>query len=123
MDSLNLKPVVAAGDALYDSIFQPQVVHEAAGTVIVGPFLNNDQLLYAIGLSAFVIPMAVLIILINAIVARMIAKAVNPFLLPNFDVVRFAAFGQNPGFEIADGDQADAAPEACCPCVGKSKYR
>jgi hypothetical protein len=121
MNSINSKPIIAAFNPFDDSIFQSQVVHEAAGTVIVSPFLDNDQLFYAIGLSAFVITITVLIILINSIVARMIAKAVNPFLLPNFDVVRLAAFGQHPGFEIADGDQADAAPEAGCPCVGKSE--
>jgi hypothetical protein len=90
--------------------------------VIVSPFLDNDQFSYAVRLSASVIPMAVFKILINSIVARMMVKAVNPFLLPNFDVIRFTAFCQYPGFEIADGDQAYATPEACCPCVGKSKY-
>jgi hypothetical protein len=98
------------------------VVHEAAGTVIVRPFLDNNQLSYAVGLSAFVVPVAVFIVLINSIIARMMVKAVNPFLLPNFDVVRLTAFSQHPGLEIADGDQADTASEACGPGVGKSKY-
>jgi len=118
-----LIPIIAAFNPFDDSIFQSQVVHEAAGTVIVSPFLDNDQLLYAIGLSAFVIPVVVLIILINSIIARMMLKAINPFLLPDLDMVRFAAFGQHPGFKIADGNQADAAPEAGCPSVGKSEYR
>ncbi len=48
--------IIAAFNPFDDSIFQSQVVHEAAGTVIVGPFLDNDQLLDAIGLAAFVIP-------------------------------------------------------------------
>ena len=121
INSMNSIPIIAAFNPFDDSIFQSQVVHEAAGTVIVGPFLDNDQLLYAIGLSAFVIPVVVLIILINSIIARMMLKAINPFLLPDLDMVRFAAFGQHPGFKIADGNQADAAPEAGCPCVGKSK--
>ncbi len=122
MNSMNSKSIITASNPFDDSIFQSQVVHEAAGTVIVSPFLDNDQLLYAIGLSAFVIPIAVLIIFINSIVARMMVKAINPFLLPDLDMVRFAAFGQHPGFKIADGNQADAAPEAGCPCGGKSKY-
>ena len=122
IDSINSKSIITAFNPFDDAVLQSQVVHEAAGAVIVSPFLDNDQFLYAIGLSAVVIATVVLIVLINSIVARMMSEAVYPFLLPNFDVVRFAAFGQHPGFEIADGDQAHATPEACCQCVGKSKY-
>ena len=107
---------------LHDAVFQSQVVHEAAGAVIVSPFLDNDQFLYAIGLSAVVIATVVLIVLIDSIVARMMSEAVYPFLLPNFDVVRFTAFGQHPGLEVAEGNQADAAPDAGCHCRGKSKH-
>ena len=108
---------------LHDTIFQSQVVHEAARPVIVSPFLDNNQLPNAVGLSAIIVTIAVLKIFKDSIIPWMMVKAVNPFLLPKFDVVRCTAFSQHSGFEIADGDQADAAPEAGCPCLGKSKYR
>lgn len=108
---------------LHDTIFQPQMVHEAAGSVIVCPFLDNNQLPDAVRLPAIVIPIAVLKIFKDPIIAWMMVKAVNPFLLPKFDVVRCAAFSQHPGFEIADGNQADAAPQAGGPCLGQRKYR
>ena len=122
LNSINSKPVLAAFNPFDDSIFQPKVIHKTTGAVIVGPFFHNNQFLDAIGLAVFVVATFVLIILINSIITRMLVKAINPFLLPNFDVVRFAAFGQHPGLKIADGDQTNAAPETCCPCVGKSKY-
>ena len=108
---------------LHDPIFQPQMVHEAAGPVIVCPFLDNNQLPDAVGLPAIVGPMAVLKIFKDSIIAWMMVKAVNPFLLPKFDVVRCAAFSQHPGFEITDGDQAHTAPQARGPCLGQRKYR
>ncbi len=122
MNSINSKPIITAFNPFDDSIFQSQVVHETAGTVIVSPFLDNDQLLDAIGLSAVVIPIAVIIILINSIVARMMLKAVNPFLLPDFDMVRYAAFGQHPCLEIAGSYQTNTTPETGGICVGKRKY-
>ena len=107
------KAIVTALDVPHDAIFQSQVVHEATGTMIVGPFLHNDQLPDAIGFSVFVIPVAVLIIFINSIIARMMAETVDALFLPNFDMVRFTAFGQHPCPEIAGSYQTNTTPEAC----------
>ena len=107
-----LKPIVPALDMLYHAVFQSQVIHEASGTVIVGPFLHKDQLADAVGLSVFVIAAAVLVILIDSIGARMMAEFVDPLFLPDLDLVRFTAFGQHPRLEIANGYQADTTAEA-----------
>ena len=107
-----LKPIIAALNPSDDAVFQSQVIHEASGTMIVGPLLDKYQLPDAIGLSVFVIPAAVLVILINSIVARMAAEFVDTFFLPNLDMVRFAALGQHPRFKITNGYQADTTAEA-----------
>ena len=99
-----LIPIITAFDAPDDAVFQPQVIHEATGPVIVGPFLYNDQFPDAIGFSMLVIPVAVFIILINSIISRMMVKPLDMLFLPNLDMVRFTAFGQDPGLKIANGD-------------------
>ena len=117
-----LIPIIAAFDASNDAIFQSQVVHEASGAMIVGPLLDKYQFPDTIGLSVFVISVAVLVILVNSIVARMIAEFVDPFFLPNLDMVRFAAFSQHPRFKITNGDQANAAAEAGSMGAGEGGY-
>lgn len=101
---LFLIAIITAFDASDDAIFQSQVVHEAPGTMIVGPFLHQDQLADAIGLTVFQIPLAVLIIIINSIIARVVAETVDPFFLPDLDMVRFTAFGQHLRLIIPDGN-------------------
>ena len=59
---------------LHDAIFQPQVIHEAPGTVIVGPLLHNDEFSDAIGFFIPVTAVAVLEIFIDAVVSRMASK-------------------------------------------------
>ena len=115
------KTVITTSDMPHDAIFQSQVVHESSGTVIVGPFLHKDQLPDAIGLAVFVIAVAVLVILINSIVARMIAEPIDAFFLPNLDMVRFTAFSQHPRFKITNGYQADTTAEAGGVCAAESK--
>jgi len=117
-----LIPIIAAFDASNNAIFQSQVVHEASGAMIVGPLFHKNQLPDAIGLFVFVIAVAVLVILIDSIVARMMPEPVDTFFLPNLDMVRFAAFSQHPGFEITNGDQADPAAEAGSMGAGESGY-
>ena len=117
-----LKPIITAFNSPYDAIFQSQVVHEASGTVIVSPLFHKNQLPDAIGASVFVIAGAVLVILVNSIIARMVAEPVDTFFLPNLDMVRFAAFGQHPRFKITNGDQADPAAEAGSMGAGESGY-
>ena len=97
---------------LHDAVFQPQVIHEASGTVVVSPLLHEDEFADAIGLFMTVLAATVIEIFIDAIISRMAVKFVNAFFLPGFDMVRFTAFGQYAGFIIANGYQADAAPEA-----------
>ena len=70
-------------------------------------------------LSVFVIAVAVLVIFINPIVARMVAEFGDMFLLPGFDVVRSTAFGQHPCLEITHGYQADPTAEAGAMGAGK----
>jgi hypothetical protein len=53
----------------------------------------------------------------------MIVKPVNAFLLPDLDVVRFAAFSQHPRFNITNGDQTDPAAEAGSMGAAESGYR
>ena len=64
---------------------------------------------------------AVFVILVNSIVARMIVKPVNAFLLPSLDMVRFAAFSYHPRFKITNGDQADPTADAGSMRVGESE--
>jgi hypothetical protein len=107
-----LKPIVPTLDMLYNAVFQSQVIHEASGAVIVGPFLHKNQFSDAVGLSVFVIAVAVLVILIDSIGARMMAEFIDPFFLPGLDMVRFTAFGQHPCFKVTNGYQADTTPQA-----------
>jgi len=121
MNSIKSKPIIAAFNPFDDAIFQSQVVHEATGAVIVGPLLDKYQFPDAIGLSVFVISVAVLVILIDSIIARMFVKPVNAFLLPDLDMVRFAAFSYHPRFKITNGDQADSTAETGSMRVGESE--
>jgi hypothetical protein len=95
-------PVIAAGDAPDDSVFQPQVVQEPGGAVVVGPLFHNDQLSDAIGRTGSFIRMHILIIFIYPIISRMMAETVDSFLLPDLNVIRFTTFGQNPVFVVPD---------------------
>jgi hypothetical protein len=123
INSINSIPIIAAFDVSDDAIFQSQVIHEASGSMIVGPFLHKDQLPDAIGLSVFVIAVAVLVILINTIVARMMAEFVDTFFLPDLDMVRFTAFGQHPRLKVTNGYQTDTTAETGSIGAGKQKYR
>jgi hypothetical protein len=107
-----LVSIITAFDSPDDAIFQSQVIHKASGTVIIGPLFYKDQFSDAIGFSVFVISAAVFVILINSIVARMMAEFVDTLFLPDFDMVRFTAFGQHPCLEITNGYQADPTAEA-----------
>jgi len=102
---MNSIAVIPAGDASDDSVFQPQVIQETGGAVVVGPLFHNDQLSDAIGsVAGSFIRMHILIIIINPIIQRMMAETVDTFLFPDLHVVRFTTFGQNPVFVIPDRD-------------------
>ena len=116
-----LVSIVAAGDVYHDAIFQSQVIHEPAAAMIVGPFLDDDQLFYTIGFSVSVIRPTVLIAIVNAVIAWVMAESVDPFLLPNLHMIRLTAFGQHLGLEVAFRYQTDATAEACRPDIGERK--
>jgi hypothetical protein len=116
-----LVTIVAAGDVYHDAIFQSQVIHEPAAAMIVGPFFYDHQLFYAIRSSVPVIAIRphVIIIIVNAVIARVVAESVDPFLLPNLDMIRITAFSQHPGLEIAFRYETEAAPQACRTGIGQ----
>jgi hypothetical protein len=122
MNSIKSKPIITAFDSPDDAVFQSQVVHEAPWAVIVGPLFHSNQLPDAIGLPVFEIAVAVLVIFVNSIVARMVAEFVDPFFLPNLDAVRLAAFSQHPRFKITNGDQAYPTAEAGTMGAAESGY-
>ena len=111
MNSKNSESIITTSDMPHDAVFQSQVIHEASGTMVVGPLFDKDKFADAIGLSVFVIAVAVLVILIDTIVARMMAEFVDTLFLPDFDMVRFTAFGQHPRLKITNGYQADTTAE------------
>jgi hypothetical protein len=104
MNRMNSITVITAGDASDDSVFQPQVVQEPGGAVVVGPLFHNDQLSDAIGRTGSFSRMHNLIIIIYPVISRMMAETVDSFLLPDLYVVRFTTFGQNPVFVVPDRD-------------------
>ena len=79
--------------------------------MIVGPLFDKDKFADAIGLSVFVIAVAVLVILIDTIVAWMMAEFIDTLFLPDFDMIRLTAFGQHPRLKITNGYQADTTAE------------
>ncbi len=89
--------------------------------MVIGPFFDDDQLFYAIGFAVSVIRPSVLIAIVNAVMAWVIAESLDTFLLPNLHMIRFTAFGQHPGLEVAFRYQTDAAAEACRPGIGERK--
>lgn len=96
--------IITAGDTSDDSIFQPQVVQETGGPVVVGPLFHNDQLSSAIGATGSVSRIHIFIVIIHAIISRVMAEAVNAFFFPDLYVVRFTTFRQNPVFVVPDRD-------------------
>jgi hypothetical protein len=107
-----LVSIVAAGDVYHDTIFQYEVIHESAGTMIIGPFFDDHQLFYAIWSAVSVIPPFVLIVIIVPVIAWMTAESIDALLLPKLNIIRFAALGQDLGFMVAFGYQTDTTPDA-----------
>ena len=97
-------PIVAAGYAFDDSVFQPQVIQEAGGTMIVSPDLDHDQFSDAIGAAQSALRVQIFKILVYAIITRRMLKTVNPLFLPDLNMVRFAALCQDTVLDVSDRD-------------------
>ena len=91
--------------------------------MIVGPLLHKNESADAIGLFVSVLAVAVLEIFKYAVVTWMVAVSVYTLFFPDFDMIRRTAFGQHPRLIIANGYQADSAPEAESLRGGKRKQR
>jgi p-aminobenzoyl-glutamate transporter AbgT len=89
--------------------------------MIVGPFFYDHQLFYAIRSSVSVILPPVIIIIVIAVIARVMAESIDPFLLPNFHMIRFTAFGQHPILKVAFRYEPNAASQACRTGIGESR--
>ena len=103
-DKLASIPVIAAGYASDDSVFKPQVIQEASGTMIVSPELDHDQFSNAIGAAQSALRVQILKILVYAIITRRMLKTVNPLFLPDLNMVRFAALCQDTMLDVSDRD-------------------
>ena len=113
-DKIALIPVIAAGYASDDSVFKPQVIQEAGGTMIVSPDLDHDQFSDAIGVAQAALRVQIFKILVYAIITRRMLKAVNLLLLPDLNMVRFAALCQDAMHDVSDRDQPGSASQAGC---------
>ena len=62
-----------------DTVFQPQVIHETARAVVIGPLLNYHQLADAVGSAMSVTAVFVFIVFKDAIIGRVAVKPVQAF--------------------------------------------
>jgi hypothetical protein len=105
-------PVIAAGDFFDHAVFEPQMIHEASGAVVVSPSFNGNQPLDAIRFAVVALKVTVFIIIRKSIIPRVMLEAIDAFLFPDLHMIRCAALGQDPVLEIPFRNQTNAAPKA-----------
>ena len=118
-DKLASIPVIAAGYASDDSVFELQVIQEAGGTMIISPDLDHDQFSDAIGAARSALRVQVFKIFVYAIITRRMLKTVNPLFLPDLNMVRIAALCQHAVLVIPHRYQPGSASQTGCGGLGQ----